>query len=75
MRKVLILSRSLYNTPDNHQKRKIFPILSAIIYMNNEISPGHQIKQELFNLFAQYPNSQLSRMGFPTNWQNEPLWT
>jgi abortive infection bacteriophage resistance protein len=60
--------------PDNHQRRKIFPILSAIIYLNNEISPGHHIKQELQSLFAQYPNIQLGKMGFPANWQNEPIW-
>jgi len=60
--------------PNNHQRRKIFPILSAIIYMNNEISPRHHIKQELLLLFAQFPNVQLSKMGFPSNWQNEPLW-
>jgi abortive infection bacteriophage resistance protein len=61
-------------TPNNYQRRKIFPILSAILYLNNKISPGHQIKQELFNLFNQFPNTQLSKMGFPANWQNESLW-
>jgi abortive infection bacteriophage resistance protein len=60
--------------PNNHQRRKIFPILSAIIYLNNKISPGHQIKQELINLFVLFPNTKLSKMGFPANWQNEPIW-
>jgi abortive infection bacteriophage resistance protein len=60
--------------PDNNQRRKIFPLLSAILYLNNEISPGHHIKQELVTLFAQYPNTQLHKMGFPANWQNETLW-
>jgi abortive infection bacteriophage resistance protein len=60
--------------PNNHQRRKIFPILSAIIYMNDKISMGNNIKQELFNLFLQYPNTELSKMGFPTNWKTEPIW-
>lgn len=60
--------------PNNYQRRKIFPILSAILYMNNEISPGHHIKQELNNLFNQFPNVQIGKMGFPVNWQNEPIW-
>jgi abortive infection bacteriophage resistance protein len=60
--------------PDNTQRRKIFPLLSAILYMNNEISPGNHIKQELVTLFGQYPNTQLNKMGFPANWQNETLW-
>jgi len=61
-------------TPDNYQRRKIFPILSAIIYMNNEISPGNQIKNELFHLFNDFPKIQKSKMGFPQNWESEPIW-
>lgn len=60
--------------PDNNQRRKIFPILSAILYMNNEISPGHALKTELIELFNAFPNVKLSRMGFPINWKNEPIW-
>ena len=60
--------------PDNTQRRKIFPILSAILYMNNEISPGHALKTELIALFSTFPDVKLSRMGFPINWKNEPIW-
>ena len=61
-------------TPNNIQRRKIFPLLSAIIYMNNEINPDNSIKKELFDLFESYPQIYLSKMGFPHNWQNEPIW-
>jgi abortive infection bacteriophage resistance protein len=60
--------------PDNNQRRKIFPILSAILYLNNEVSPGHHVKAELLALFRSFPNTPLNRMGFPMNWQNEPIW-
>ncbi len=60
--------------PDNYQRRKIFPILSAILYMNNWVSPGNHIKQELNNLFSQFPNIPLGKMGFPRNWQQQPIW-
>jgi abortive infection bacteriophage resistance protein len=60
--------------PNNVQRRKIFPILSAIIYLNNEVSPKHHIKSELLQLFQNFPNIQLGRMGFPVNWRNEPIW-
>ena len=60
--------------PDNNQRRKIFPLLSAILYMNNEISPGHSLKTELIALFNTFPDVKLSRMGFPINWKNEPIW-
>jgi abortive infection bacteriophage resistance protein len=60
--------------PDNNQRRKIFPILTAILYLNNKISPGHHLKEELIDLFNKYPKVPLRKMGFPTNWQNEPTW-
>jgi abortive infection bacteriophage resistance protein len=60
--------------PNNHQRRKIFPLISAILYMNNQISPGNHLKQEFMALFAQFPVAQLAKMGFPANWQNEPTW-
>lgn len=60
--------------PDGYQRRKIFPLLSALLYMNNEISPGNKIRNELFELFAAHPHIILGRMGFPSNWQNEPIW-
>lgn len=61
-------------TPNQYQRRKIFPLVSAILYMNNRISPGHHIKDELLDLFQQFPNTPLYKMGFPKNWQIEPLW-
>lgn len=60
--------------PNNIQKNKIFPILSAILYLNNAISPGHNIKNELITLFKKYPKVPLRRMGFPSNWQTQPIW-
>ena len=60
--------------PNQHQRRKIFPLLSAMLYMNNQISPGHHLKEELFQLFNDFPNTPLYKMGFPKDWQNEPIW-
>jgi abortive infection bacteriophage resistance protein len=60
--------------PNNVQRRKLFPLLSAILYMNNEISNGNHIKQEFLQLTHTFPNIQISKMGFPGNWQNEPIW-
>jgi abortive infection bacteriophage resistance protein len=61
-------------TPDNFQRRKIFPILTAILYMNNEISPGHHIKTELLQLFNKFPSVRLNKMGFPHDWRDETIW-
>lgn len=53
--------------PDNIQRRKIFPLVSAIIYMNNQISPGHHLKEDLFLLFDKFQHVPLKKMGFPSN--------
>lgn len=60
--------------PDNYQRRKVFPILSAILYLSDRISPGHHIGQELLALFRTHPKVELYRMGFPENWEQEPVW-
>jgi abortive infection bacteriophage resistance protein len=60
--------------PDNYQRRKIFPILSAILYLSNFISPGHHIKNEILQLFVDFNNVPLPKMGFPKSWDNQPIW-
>jgi abortive infection bacteriophage resistance protein len=60
--------------PDNYQRRKIFPLLSALLYLTNHISPGNHIKQDLCDLFSKHPNVHLNRMGLPVDWRNEPIW-
>lgn len=60
--------------PDNYQRRKIFPLLSAMLYMNNIIEPKNNFKQKLFDLFNSYPNVQLNKMGFPKDWKTQPIW-
>lgn len=60
--------------PDEERRKKIFPILSAIIYMNDIISPGNNLKQELFGLVNQFPNTPLYKMGFPPKWKEEPIF-
>jgi len=44
------------------------------IYLLNIVNPNHTFKQKLENLFLKYPNVDRAAMGFPANWENEPLW-
>jgi abortive infection bacteriophage resistance protein len=53
---------------------KVFYALSIIIYLLNVVNPNHTFKQKLENLFLKYPNVDRMAMGFPANWQAEPLW-
>lgn len=68
------ISPILDYVPDNYQRRKIFPILSAILYLSNFISPGHRIKAEFIELFDDFKNVPLYKMGIPNGWENQPIW-
>ena len=53
---------------------RIYYVLSIMIYFLNTVNPNHTFRQKLEDLFAKYPNVDRVAMGFPSNWQNEPLW-
>jgi abortive infection bacteriophage resistance protein len=53
---------------------RMFFALSTMVYLLNIVNPGHTFKQKLGMLFLKYPNVDKAAMGFPTNWQAEPLW-
>lgn len=61
-------------TPNQHQRRKIFPLFCAMIYLNDRVSPGHHLREEFFSLLENYPNTPLYKMGFPKNWKEQPIW-
>jgi len=56
------------------QPKKPFLIISCMLYLCNEISIGHQIKQNILDLFATYPQIPIYKLGFQNNWDKEPLW-
>lgn len=60
--------------PDEDRRKKIFPILVAIIYMNDRINPANNLKKELFDLLNQFPNTPTYKMGFPPKWKDEPIF-
>lgn len=40
----------------------------------NAINQDRTFKKELKSLITKYPNIDVSAMGFPKLWYNEPLW-
>ncbi|MCL2028203.1 MAG: Abi family protein [Bacteroidales bacterium] len=53
---------------------KTYAYLSCMLYVLNIISPQHSFKNNLLELMKTCPMMQEKEMGFPTNWQTEPLW-
>ena len=60
--------------PARTNSQRIYFRLAMIAYMLCTIDPGNSFKHELKALFAEYPNIDLQAMGFPSDWEKEPIW-
>ena len=56
------------------QAKKPFLIISCMIYLCNKVTPRHQIKAKIVDLFNSNPNIPIYKLGFLNNWDKEPLW-
>lgn len=54
---------------------KTFAILSILNYLLVRIAPDTKWKSRLVALLDEYPRIDTSRMGFPADWQSDPLWS
>lgn len=55
------------------QPIKVYSQLCYLEYLIQSITPHHPFKLQLKDLLSQYPSVDTAAMGFPANWQNEPL--
>lgn len=53
---------------------KVYYVLCIIRYMLLTINPNSSFTTRLINLLQDYPSVDTRAMGFPVNWQEEPLW-
>ena len=67
-----LISKWITNTA--LQSNKLYPQLCCLQYIQNVMCPGNDFNTQLKNLLKQRPIIDVSAMGFPANWQNEPLW-
>lgn len=56
------------------QGKKPFLIITTMIYVCNKVTPNHQIKKKILDLFATSPNLPIYKLGFLNNWQTQPIW-
>lgn len=57
-----------------HDTKKVYYILSIILYFQQTINPNNTFANRLTALLGKYPLADIHAMGFPTDWQEEPLW-
>lgn len=65
-----------YNWIDkaNMQENKLYPILCCIAYLNCRIDTMEPMSHVMKKLLSKYPTIDVSAMGFPKKWEQEPLW-
>ncbi len=55
-------------------RAKLYAQLCCLAYLQNHIHPDNEFKQQLKSLLLAHPNVDVAAMGFPVDWENEPLW-
>lgn len=56
------------------QTKKPFLIITCMIYLCNHVTPNHQIKNKILELFQSNPSVPIYKLGFLNNWHDEPIW-
>lgn len=54
--------------------KRIYFDLCIIKWFVDIISPHSKLKERLLKLFSDFPMIDTKAMGFPKNWEGEPLW-
>jgi abortive infection bacteriophage resistance protein len=54
--------------------KRIYYRICIIKYLLFTVSPNNSVTQKLKSLLAKYSDIDIKAMGFPVNWQSEPLW-
>ncbi len=59
---------------DDVSNKKAYYILSMLLYFMQTINPDNTLSERFRALAEEYPNVHLPAMGFPKDWEDEPLW-
>ncbi len=54
--------------------QRVYLRLCMIKYLLYSVSPNNTFKEKLTDLLRKYPMVDIQAMGFPLNWELEPLW-
>lgn len=54
--------------------KKVYYTLAIILYFLQTINPNSTFASRFKTLLAKYPHIDVEAMGFPANWESNPLW-
>jgi abortive infection bacteriophage resistance protein len=54
--------------------KRIYYRICIIKYLLFTVSPDNRFTEKLKSLLTEYSTVDIKAMGFPANWENEPLW-
>lgn len=66
--------RGAWITNDQVDSNKLYAILCCIAYWLDAMGYGNEFKTNLKHTISLYPSVDVAAMGFPSEWENEPLW-
>ncbi len=58
----------------NISNNRTYFILSMIAYLLQTVNPKNSYKERFKDLLSDYNNVDVRSLGFPSGWENEPLW-
>lgn len=64
----------LNNPVDESRRKKVFLIISCMVYLCNKVTPGHNIKHKIKDLIRDSPTIPIFKLGFSNDWPQHPLW-
>jgi len=79
-KEIPIVSHNLNNpvfswiTPAITDMKRVYFRICIIKYLLFTVSPNNRFTEKLKLLLAEYPTVDIRAMGFPANWESEPLW-
>lgn len=56
------------------QSSKLYYTLCIILYLLQTVNPKTNFRKQFLEMLAKYPNVNVGYMGFPSDWENHPLW-
>ena len=58
----------------NIDTSRLYAHLCCLSFLQNQIHPGNNFSEQLKDLIHLHKNIDIHAMGFPSDWENEPLW-